>query len=196
VAAARTFTATGSLTGQGGNGAGCGVPAYATAVLINLGAIPVSGSSGFVKAYATGTTAPNASVVNWTKAGAISNMVTVPVNTSASFTLRTSAAAHLFGDVAGFYVHPLYATITPTGDVYSGISSGLLSSSRTATGVYVLTFDRNVTHCSVIGSDMIFNGTRDVSADQALLNGSDVKVEVTNSTNTPEDTYFHVSLTC
>jgi len=193
----RTFTAVGPYAGQGGNVSGCGIPSSAVAVELNLGAIAAAGQDGWVKAWPTGTTEPLASLVNFPTTEPIANMVTVPVNGSGQFTVRTHHSAQLFGDVAGYYVKPLYATLDPSGGIYNGISSGVVSTAHPSTGIYTVTFDRNVEHCSSVSNDLIFSGTRDASSD-VHVNGDDntVEIHVTDTTGALVDTYLNVQLSC
>ncbi|HYN29944.1 MAG TPA: hypothetical protein VES95_08755 [Dermatophilaceae bacterium] len=196
-AASRGFTATGSYGPQGGKPGGCGIPSYATAVQLNLGAISQSGTKGFVKGWASGTPEPNASLVNYDPSGAVANMVTLPISAGGGFILKTNASAHLFADVAGYYAKPLYATVTPGGAVYAGISSGVVSTTRTGVGAYSVRFERNVRKCAVTTSDVIFSGSRDISVDNGFDPDTDtVTIRVTNSANNAEDTYFTVSAAC
>ena len=115
VNAKRTFAAVAPYTAQGGNAAGCDIPTGIAAVQINLGALSYSGGVGWVKGWATGTTEPLASLVNYDKTGPVANMVTLPVNASGHFDLRTKARAHLYVDIAGYYVKPLYAAVNSLG---------------------------------------------------------------------------------
>ncbi len=57
--APRSFMAagTGSLAAQGGNSAGCGIPAAAVAIQANVVAVGSAGS-GFLKVYPTNGTPP------------------------------------------------------------------------------------------------------------------------------------------
>jgi hypothetical protein len=194
---ARNFKAVAPYAAQGGAAAGCGIPAGITAVQVNVGAISQLSSAGYVKGWATGATEPHASLVNFDKSGPTANMVTVPVNGSGNFTLKTSGKAHLFVDIAGYYVKPLYVSLTPGGAVYAGISSGVVSTTHPSTGFYTVTFNRNIRSCAAVGSDMIFSGTRDISPD--VTNNADantVNLQVTNSSNANEDTFLTLSLTC
>ena len=193
----RTFTADGPYAGQGGNVAGCNVPSNLVAVQLNLGAISAAGQKGWVKAWAAGTTEPLASLVNFPTNAPIANMVTIPVNGSGNFTVRTFHSAHIFADVAGYYVKPLYAQISSTGSVYSGVSSGVVSTTHPGTGEYTVTFDRDVSKCAATGSDIVFAGTRDISIDTHFsADPRTVTVRVTNASNTLENTFFNLSLAC
>jgi len=194
----RTFSADGpNYSGQGGTATGCDIPTNViAAVQLNLGAIPAAGQHGYVKAWATGQSEPLASLVNYTSSSAIANMVTVPVNSFSNFTVRTYHSAHIFADVAGYWVKPLYATVTSGGGIYAQRASGVVSVTRTGTGAYTIKFDRDVSRCSAQGTDLIFSGSRDVSVDNSGGSSGNVYVRVTDSSNALEDTYFHVSLTC
>ncbi|HEY5031270.1 MAG TPA: hypothetical protein VIJ54_02260, partial [Actinomycetes bacterium] len=197
VASSRVFTAVGPYSPQGGNAAGCGIPSGIQSVLMNVGAQSYLGSNGYVKGWATGASEPLASLVNFNKSGPIANMVVVPVDATGHFTLKTAGSAQLYVDVAGYYLKPLYVAVTPAGNVYGGISSGVVSTARSGTGSYTVTFDRNVRNCAAVGDDIIFAGSRDVSADVGFdADPSTVTVAVTNSSDAPEDTYFTLSLTC
>jgi hypothetical protein len=200
-ASARTFTADGPYTSQGGNAAGCGIPAnIAVAVQVNLGAIAAGGAKGWAKAWAAGTTEPLASIINYPADAPISNMVTIPVSATSNFNIRTSNKAQIFADIAGYYVKPLYASIdaqdgTPT--VWLGVASGLVSVERSAVGTYQLTFDRNVTHCVATATDFLFSPVHEISVDSTFSDDSTVYVQVKDSsTGAPDDTLFHISLTC
>jgi len=204
---ARTFTSVGPYAAQGGNAAGCGIPATVVAVLVNLGGITANGATGYLTGWATGTPAPLASLVNYPKTGPIANMVAIPVNATGQFSVRSSGSAHVFADVAGYYTSPLYVAVRPEGTIYtpsgSGvpIASGVVAITHPATGQYTVQFNRPVVTCSATGTDLIFAGTRDVSADVTYsANGggdsSIVTVRVTNSSDTLEDTFFSLSLTC
>ena len=194
----RAFDATlASYSGQGGKSGSCGIPDVAVSVQLNLGAISRQGKTSDIKGWATGTSEPTASLVNYNPAGPVANMVTMPVNGTGRFTLKTPGSAHVFADVAGYYVKPLYVAVAPDGAVYSSTASGVVGTTRISTGRYAVTFNRDVERCSAVASDLIFSGTRDISTDTGFSGDANtVTVQVTNSTNVPEDTYYSLSLTC
>lgn len=196
---ARNFKAVGNLAGQGGASAGCGVPTYAVALAMNLVAIGQSGSGTYMSAWAAGTPQPLASAINFPRSGdPIANQITLPITTGggAAFTLKTPGKAHAVADVTGYYVKPLYAVIRSDGGIYRG-SSGVVSTTRVATGKYRVEFDRSVRNCAVTTSDLIWATTHDVSADPTY-DGDEttVTLQVTDKDNNPVDSYFSVALTC
>jgi len=194
----RIFDATlATYAGQGGKAGSCNLPTSGvTAVQLNLGAIWKAGGNSQFSGWATGTPEPLASLVNYTKAGPIANMVTLPVNSSGQFTLKTPGTAHAFVDVAGFYVKPLYAAVSSGGSIYSGISSGVTSVARTGPGMYTVTFNRDVQQCSAVASSITWASNLDVSPDVGAAGTNTVTVGIANTSNVMTDGYFTLSLTC
>lgn len=83
------------VTGRGG------VPAGATAVVLNVTAVGLSGSpSSYLTAWPTGETRPNASNLSYVAGEVIPNLVTVKVGASGKVSLFNAAGSV---DVAGFY---------------------------------------------------------------------------------------------
>ncbi|MFW5473999.1 hypothetical protein ACOCJ5_11890 [Knoellia sp. CPCC 206450] len=193
--ATRTFSARTGLAAQGGNAAGCGIPTNAEAVQVNLGAVPVT-SGGYVQGWETGQPQPLASLLNFGVA-AIANMVTMPLNGSEQFNLRVTGKANVFADVAGYYTKPAYVAVSPSGTIYTGIASGVVSVTKTSTGNYDVVFDRNVAKCSATASSIVWASNTDPSPDNnAGYGGNKVKVGITNSSGTFVDDYFFLSLSC
>ncbi|MEM9563103.1 MAG: hypothetical protein AAGA93_10820 [Actinomycetota bacterium] len=108
---ATTYQITGSPSGQGGVSGGCGVPAGATAVLINLVSIQPDAVGNF-RAYATGTS-PTGGVLNFAPTSPAmnnSNAVVVPLSTAGQLSLFTNAppasggdATHARGVILGYF---------------------------------------------------------------------------------------------
>ncbi|WP_344257240.1 substrate-binding domain-containing protein [Terrabacter carboxydivorans] len=83
-------------------GAG-GVPAAgATAVMLNVTAVNEAGS-GNIAAYPSGSSRPNASVVNYVKGVTASNSVIAKIGPDGKVNLYTSAASNLIVDVQGYF---------------------------------------------------------------------------------------------
>lgn len=194
--ATRQFESRTGLAAQGGNAAGCGIPATAQAIQVNLGAVPVSGSSGYVKGWEAGQTEPLASLLNFSRT-ATANMVTLPVSSAQQFVLRVAGSSDVFADVAGYYTSPLYVAVAPDGTVYQGVASGVVSVSKASVGNYVVTFDRNVTRCAPVAGTYLWSANTDPSADNNPgYGGNVVRVGVTNTANAYVDDWFYLSLTC
>ena len=190
----RSFVVSGSLTGQGGNSAGCGIPSNASAIQINLTGI--SKYTNVVRGWPYGATPPIATLLNYSPALHASNMVTIPLCRGAcakAFTLHAYATAHVVGDVLGYYTLPIYALINSSGGIIN--SSSIVSVSHPATGQYDVQFDRIMTGCAINATDEIWSSNRDVSPDNP--NGTTtVTFKVTDSSNNPVDTYFHLAASC
>ncbi|HET7820073.1 MAG TPA: hypothetical protein VFL10_00995 [Ornithinibacter sp.] len=193
----RVFDATlGSYAVQGGKAGSCGIPDSAASVVLNVGAISQNGSTAHVTMWATGTPEPLASIINYSPAGPVANMATIPVNSSGQFTAKTPKSVHLFADVAGFYVKPLYAAVSPSGTVYAGISSGISSVTHTGTGMYAVTFNRDVTGCAATTSSITWASNLDVSPDVGVGGANTVTVGIANDANVMTDAYFVLHLAC
>ncbi|MCL4433930.1 MAG: IPT/TIG domain-containing protein, partial [Actinobacteria bacterium] len=100
-----------------------GIPSNATAVVINVTALNMT-TSGYFSIYPEGTTPVLVSSLNWTaNSGVVTNLVTVPVNTSnGEITVANAASSNvnLIVDIEGYYAAPgstpagLYNAVTPT----------------------------------------------------------------------------------
>ncbi|MEO6997491.1 MAG: hypothetical protein ABI112_05355 [Terracoccus sp.] len=195
--AARNFSAVGGLGAQGGASGGCGIPAYAKALALNVGAISSGGSAGNVRGYAYGTALPTASLVNFDKSGAVANMVALKISAgSPAFVLRTSGSAHLFADVTGYYAASPYVAMAGDGSIYSGIASGVVGATRTGVGMYTITFDRDVTTCGAATNSIQWATNNDPSADVGAGAANQVVVGVTDQSGAMVDSYFTLTLTC
>ena len=83
-----------------------GVPAGATAVLINLTVTETNGSGGYLAVFATGSTYQGTSNINWSASGqTIANNATSGVNGSAQVNVLCGggASTQFIIDVAGYY---------------------------------------------------------------------------------------------
>jgi hypothetical protein len=81
-----------------------GIPADASAVMLNVTAVPAS--FGFVTAHPRGTSLPNASNVNHRPGGVVANAVVARVGTAGDICVFTSGATDLVIDVAGWLTGP------------------------------------------------------------------------------------------
>lgn len=82
-----------------------GVPAGATAVVVNLTTVDAS-ATGWVTAWATGTPEPGTSNVNVVPGRAVANLAVVPLGSDGTVTVSNHnvAGVQLIADVAGYYV--------------------------------------------------------------------------------------------
>ena len=112
--AGQALTGAGSVTELQITGR-AGVPANATAVVLNLTALD-STTPGYVTAYPCGTAQPYVSNLNYTPGGAaIANSATVPIGAGGKVCLYTSSATNLIADINGWYpAGSNFTTTTPT----------------------------------------------------------------------------------
>ena len=101
-----------------------GIPLTATAVVVNVTAVNMTGG-GYLSIYPEGSTPAVVSSLNWTpKSGVVTNLVTVPVNaTNGEITVfngGTSGYVNYIVDIEGYYAAPgstpagLYNSVTPS----------------------------------------------------------------------------------
>jgi hypothetical protein len=135
VGAAQTFNVAGgtNYSGQGGSASGCGIPGFAgspaapqvQAVFVNLVAITPSGP-GNLKAWATGTSEPTATALNYQLLSPnlnVANGIAVPISQtqqSGDLTIKASVSnTHLVVDVVGYFTHAMRS-----GDLRLGSQEG------------------------------------------------------------------------
>ena len=90
---------------QGGNASGCGVPDGVGAVEVSVTAAGPSGA-GFIRAYPNGSTAPDATVVNYSDGRGATNTVTVPLAASGTLDLEIAnfgGSTDVVVDVQGYF---------------------------------------------------------------------------------------------
>jgi hypothetical protein len=117
------------------------IPISATAVVINVTVVNMT-LGGYFTIYPEGTTPPVVSSLNWTKtSGVVTNLVTVPVNTTnGEITIANGASSsvNFIVDIEGYYAAPgstpagLYNSVTPTRLVDSRCSESPLPAGITS----------------------------------------------------------------
>jgi hypothetical protein len=151
---------TGSLASQGGSATGCGVPGGASAISATVIAIDESGT-GTLRATAVGTALPVTPILLF-HGDAVSTAATLPLGGTAgaaNLTLKAFGAhTHVLVDVTGYYVPQIHDIILAGGTVFWG-TGHVVSATHTTTGIYHLTFDRDLTGCAVLTTN---NGNQDV----------------------------------
>lgn len=122
-----------NLTPQGGTVAGCGVPTDPAAIVATVTAVNAAGP-GDLRVYATGTTVPNASVINYATFPGLNlaNTTVIPTGQILGFDffIQVDASAlQIVVDVAGYFWKP---TALPTaGQAYAHVQGGTLLTGRT-----------------------------------------------------------------
>ncbi len=191
----RSFVAasTGSLAAQGGNPAGCGIPAAAVAIQANVVAVGSAGS-GFLKVYPAGAPTPAASYLNFRDGKAVANGGAITIDTSGAkhFTVLTSRTSHVVVDVSGYFIKPMSALVGATGNLVNG--SRVASVTSPNPGSYHVLFDRDVRYCAY----NVTSSATGVFAEAQPLNGEPdgVFVLLENSGGDGTDAEFYLTVTC
>ncbi|MCW2522549.1 MAG: hypothetical protein JWO63_884 [Frankiales bacterium] len=204
VTAARAFYVAGTtaFVTQGGKSGGCGIPFGTTAIAANIGATAEL-AAGYVKAYPSNLSAPNASVLNFSRNVTIANGVTLAIDASTtgkSLTLSASEPTQIFLDVTGYYAPQLEGMVSPTGGVYSG-SSRLVSAVHNGTGTYTVTWDSDVSYCTPQVDPYPLDATPNWYATAYDFSGTTTTVNVWKlnaTTHLPvlTDAYFYLTISC
>ena len=204
-AATRNFNATGNLSAQGGSST-CGIPLNASGIAVNLTAI-TTGGTGFFRAWAFGSPAATATLLNYAPGLNPTNQVNIPLcqQTKAdpyrclngAFTMKNFGTANLVADAVGYYTKPLFARVSGAGVLVE--SSGVYSVTRTAglpAGNFTIAFDRDVRKCAATATDVNWNNLNDVSIDlgNSLPNLGDVAI--TKADGSYRNSDFYVTVTC
>ncbi|PZS20910.1 MAG: hypothetical protein DLM57_00170 [Pseudonocardiales bacterium] len=151
VTSARGFQISGSsgFAAQGGQSAGCGIPAGATAVSANVVAVSEV-KSGYLQAYPHGQAVPNASILNYGLSD-IANGLTLAVTpgTGPGLDVSASAATQVVIDVTGYYQQQITADINSDGTFSSRTSRALVVTHNAGSGFYTVYTDTTLTNCSV-----------------------------------------------
>lgn len=90
---------------QGGNSAGCNVPADADALVINITSVNQA-SHGYLTLYPADSPQPGSSILNFNGTDAIANSTILPICTSTcttDFTVFASQSTHVIVDVMGYF---------------------------------------------------------------------------------------------
>lgn len=115
-----------------------GIPAGALAYSVNITAFGSTATSSyaFITAYATGTTRPTVSTLNYLTGTQVANAAVVPAGTGNDIDIYSSATTHFIVDINGYY-----ATTQNAGDGFfsvSGTNVGVYGASTSNWGVYGL----------------------------------------------------------
>ena len=194
----------GTFTLQGGNPGGCGIPSGATAIEATVTA--VDSGSGFLRAWPANLTQPNATFMNYDGVFNVSNTgsVTLCGNNGLAcvankdLNLRAyGSATHLVIDVAGYYVQPMSANVSSAGGL--GRNSRAVSAGKINTGIYEVSFDRDISQCTYfVGTATLNGGASDGFASVTNLGGdpNGVFVKTFIADGTLADRGFQVQVIC
>ena len=183
----------GDYAAQGGTPAGCGVPAAAAAVSLNLTAINAVATGSFTaQAYAqtSATTVLRYPATSPTTVGAIVDLLQNKI------TLRTTNTVNAIGDVTGYYAPALYAYVYAEAGFAPSIGRGPRATfvQNNGTGVYLVFFDRVIGNCVATASVRLTSGYASTSIGDA--DQSYVQVNLSAPGGAGIDVPFYVLVTC
>ncbi|WP_421121604.1 hypothetical protein ACE2AJ_09545 [Aquihabitans daechungensis] len=166
---------------------------------MNITGIVETSGSGFIRGWAAGGSAPNATLLNFGEEINVSNMVNLPLCRGGScpdaFTLRNwGNNVHLVVDVLGYYQTPMFADITMLGIARD--RSGLVSAAHPTTGVYNLTFDRPVDSCTATVTDTDFASAHVFAVTPITGQATGLRVWAKTTANNPVNVGFYIQLSC
>jgi hypothetical protein len=183
---------------QGGTSGGCGVPDGALAAELTIISASASGP-GLLRAYPFGGV-PTATILAYQSGANLLNTGTIALcdGTCASdLTIKSfQANTQVIVDVNGYYMPNRFAVVAADGTL--GSSAGVVSSARTATGVYEVTFDDDLTGCAAIASGSDDGNQADMWARVSTDDPSVVEldVEAPATANQQQDNGFFLHVVC
>jgi hypothetical protein len=184
-----------AIPGQGGVAGGCGIPAYAEAVDLSLstaGGSPTG--AGYVR-VGPGGVAATATVLQFLTDQGTSVTTSAPLASNSKMRVTVfNARTHLVGDVLGYWVRTMHATISTSGAGSVVEGSGVTGLTSPQTGFWIVTFERDVADCTPVASP--FTSVSGVTG--ATLNGpfGEVYVRTRNSAFADADIDFRVVVRC
>src|SRR6202140_2408529 len=117
-----------------------GIPTNASAYSFNF-AVTGTAAEGYLTAWPTGSTQPNAATMTWFAASqTLTTAAIVPAGTSASISVFAAASTHIILDINGYFVEGVVTNLTPgtgmigggTGNVTIGLAPGGVTNSQLA----------------------------------------------------------------
>ena len=184
----------------------CDLPTGITALSLNVTAVEATQQTN-LRFFPAGAELPTTANLNPTPGSPpIPNSVQVGLNVSnGQFSVFNRAGSvSVIIDVVGYYddhTHDdrysprLFATVTAAGAL-SGDSAGVIGVAKTGVGTYELTFNRTVSNCAAIASDIVFSATRDASPDAGFGGPDKVTVVITDIDNNVVDSSFSLVVVC
>jgi hypothetical protein len=192
--------------GQGGNGSGCGIPAAATSITVSITAVGPS-AAGWMLAYPAGSAMPNASVLNYNGGLTTNSGATVPIKPNANPGLTVTnygGVTDLIIDVSGYYAPQMHGMVSPAtppstdAPIYSG-TSRIVSATNPSAGVYLVTFDTDITYCTPVVQT--YNAGSGVYGVAYNFNGNVARVytwylSATTHVEVMSSFYFYIEVIC
>lgn len=191
----RSFVAAGTsgFDAQGGVAGGCGIPPSASAIQVTITALKATGN-GWLRAFPDNVAAPQATFMNYSKSFNVTGSGTVTLHTPdvADFAIKNFfRSTQLLIDVQGFYVPPMAAQVLSNGTLNANATNPrTVAAARTNTGIYTVTFDRDITLCTPVVS------TIDRRVTSATTAGTVATISIATDAGVAIDSNFYVAIFC
>lgn len=186
------------FSAQGGKASGCGVPAGATGVTLNVTVTQATGN-GYLTGYPAGTTAPLSNFVTYWHDRTVSANPTIALaapGTDPALAIRNfGAATHVVIDVTGYYAPQMDAYVDQSGTLVF-TSGRVLAASHLGTGNYTVTFDRDVSKCSFQATPYAYNYVVAVGPTFGNPASATVYIHDQSSPENYYDTSFFITAVC
>lgn len=132
---------------QGGVAGGCGVPASASAISINITSVSTI-ADGKLQVGAAGI-AGSVTALAYRQGETIAGNMNARLGTGGKINVATAGGGtRVVGYVNGYFVPQIVVYMNPDGTVYSS-TSRVGTTEKINTGVYRITFDRNIYTCAI-----------------------------------------------
>jgi hypothetical protein len=178
---------------QGGNPAGCPIPAYASAISARLTAVGPTGA-GYARMWPYGANEPTAWALNFANDN-IGDTGTFAINTAGVKDFQVKVAGHsthIVIDVQGYFAPPMSAYVSSSG-VLQTRQSRAVSAHRLGTGSYEVEFDRDISTCIYVGT--VYTAGQ-IFVQRSLTKANFVNVGTASPNGSQADTAFQVVITC
>jgi hypothetical protein len=164
-------------------------------------------AGGWMLAYPAGSAMPNASVLNYNGGLTTNSGATVPIKPNANPGLTITnygGDTDLIIDVSGYYAPQMHGMVSPAtspstdAPIYSG-TSRIVSATNPSAGVYLVTFDTDITYCTPVVQT--YNAGAGVYGVAYNFNGNVARVNTwylsaTTHVEVMYSFYFYIEVVC
>lgn len=187
-----------TFAAQGGKAGGCGIPATGvTSVQVTVTAVSATGT-GFLRVFPSAE--PKATFMNYDDDYNTSGSGPVKICTTCSanqdLTIRNAGSStQLVVDVTGYFSSAMTIYVMENGAVISSISNRYGTVTHPSTGIYTVTFDRDISSCAALPAIGHLSGkSGDVAV--AQMGGNKVEVAIEDNDGNLVDQAFQLHIIC
>lgn len=144
----QVVTGTTGFETQGGTAGGCGIPASATAVALNI-VSQNSSADGTLHATVPPGVNRKVGVLGYLQGDTVVGSVTATLGLDGRFNLTTTGGAtRVLGYATGYFLPQIAGYLNPDGTLYSA-TTRIVSTLKLDTGLYEIVIDRDVGTCAI-----------------------------------------------